>query len=86
MRGAHVECLQQGISSFPGIVAETLGGWDKVAVLELKKLATVKFKHAGREEEEAIRRAFTKPSLLLMRGNAAFLANPIPVETARPGE
>ena len=41
---------------------------------------------AGGEEEEAIRRGFTKLSLLLMRGNAAILANPIPVETARPGE
>ena len=82
MRGAHVECLQQGISSFPGIVAETLGGWDKVAVLEVEKLATAKARHVGGEKEEA----FTKLSLPLMRGNAAILANLIPVETARPGE
>ena len=49
-----MECLQQGISSFPGIVAETLGGWDKVAVLEVEKLATAKARHVGGEKEEAI--------------------------------
>ena len=85
MQGAHDECLQQGIK-FILIVAETLGGWDKVAVMEVKKLATAKVRHVGGEEEEAIRRAFTKLSVLLMRGNAAILANRIPAETARPGE
>ena len=85
MQRAHDECLQQGIKFTP-IVAETLGGWDKVAVMEVKKLATAKVRHVGGEEEEAIRRAFTKLSVLLMRGNAAILANRIPAETARPGE
>ena len=41
MRGAFDECMQQGIKFIP-IVAETLGGWDKVAVEEIKKLATAK--------------------------------------------
>ena len=85
MRGAYEECLQQGIKFVP-IVAETLGGWDKVAVEEVKKLATAKARHAGGEEGEQIRRAFTKLSVLLMRGNAAILANRIPAVIARVGE
>ena len=85
MRGAFDECMQQGIKFIP-IVAETLGGWDKVAVEEIKKLATAKARHAGGEEEEQIRRAFTKLSVLLMRGNAAILANRIPAQNARVGE
>ena len=58
--------------------AETLGGWDKVAVEEVKKLATAKARHTGEEEGEAVRRIFTKLSVILMRGNAAILANRIP--------
>ena len=58
----------------------------KVAVEEIKKLATAKARHAGGEEEEQIWRAFTKLSVLLMRGNAAILANRIPAEIARIGE
>ena len=85
MRGAFEECREQGIKFIP-IVAETLGGWDKVAVEEIKKLATAKVRHVGGEEEEQIRRAFTKLSVLLMRGNAAILANRIPAEIARLGE
>ena len=85
MRGAFDECMQQGIKFIP-IVAETLGGWDKVAVEEIKKLATAKARHAGGEEEEQIRRAFTKLSVLLMRGNAAILANRIPAQNPRVGE
>ena len=85
MRGAYEECLQQGIKFFP-LVAATLGGWDKVAVEEIKKLATAKARHVGGEEEEQIRRAFTKLSVLLMRGNAAILTNRIPAVIARVGE
>ena len=77
--------MQQGIKFVP-IVAETLGGWDKVAVGEIKKLATAKARHVGGEEEEQIRRAFTKLSVLLMRGNAAILANRIPSQMARVRE
>ena len=52
----------------------------------MKKLATAKARHAGGEEGEQIRRAFTKLSVLLMRGNAAILANRIPAVIARVGE
>ena len=71
--------MQEGIKFIP-IVAETLGGWDKVAVEEIKKLAIAKARHLGGEEEEQIRRAFPKLSVLLMRGNAAILANRIPIQ------
>ena len=57
-----------------------------MAVEDIKKLVTAKARHAGGEEEEQIRRAFTKLSVLLMRGNAAILANRIPDEIARVGE
>ena len=46
--------MQEGIKFIP-IVAETLGGWDKVAVEEIKKLAIAKARHLGGEEEEQIR-------------------------------
>ena len=68
------------------VVAETLGGWNKVAVEEIKKLPTAKARHAGGEEEEQIRRAFTKLSVLLMRGNAEILANSNPDENVRVRE
>ena len=51
MRGAFDECMQQGIKFIP-IVAETLGGWDKMAVDEIKKLATAKARHAGGDVQE----------------------------------
>ena len=77
MRGAGDECQEQGIKFMP-VVAETLGGWDRVAIREIKKLATAKARHLGSEEEEEIRKAFGRLSVLLMRGNAAILANRIP--------
>ena len=64
----------------------TVGGWDKVAVEEVKKMATAKARHTGGEEGEAVRRMFTKLSVLLMRGNAAILANRIPAEDVGVGE
>ena len=79
MRGAEEECLQQGIRFMP-VAAETLGGWDRVAIREIKKLATAKARHLGNDEEEEVRKAFGRLSILLMRGNSAILANRIPTQ------
>ena len=51
---------------------------DRVAIREIKKLAVAKARHTGAEEDDEVRKAFTKLSVLLMRGNAAILANCIP--------
>ena len=61
MRGAEEECLRQGIRFMP-VVAETLGGWDKVAIREIKKLAAAKARHLGNEEGEEVRKAFGRLS------------------------
>ena len=62
------------------MVAETFGGWDKVAIREIKKLAAAKARHLGNEEGEEVRKAFGRLSILLMRGNSAILANRIPTQ------
>ena len=49
-----------------------------MAIREIKKLAVAKARHTGAEEDDEVRKAFTKLSVLLMRGNAAILANRIP--------
>jgi len=77
MRESDEDCSRQGIRFFP-MVAETLGGLDNVVIREVKKLAAAKARHTGSEEDEETRKAFTKLSVLLMRGNAAILANRIP--------
>ena len=77
MRESDEDCRRQGIVFHP-IVAETLGGLDRVAIREIKKLAVAKARHTGAEEDDEVRKSFTKLSVLLMRGNAAILANRIP--------
>ena len=77
MVGAAAACQRENIRFLP-LVAETLGGLHKVAEREVRKLAAAKARHAGQEEEEAMRHAFTRLSILLMRGNAAILSNRIP--------
>ena len=79
MRGAEEQCLRQGIRFMP-VVAETLGGWDTAAIREIKKLAAAKARHLGNEEDEEVRKAFGRLSILLMRGNSAILANRIPTQ------
>ena len=74
MRESDEDCSRQGIRFFP-MVAETLGGLDNVVIREVKKLAAAKARHTGAEEDDETRKAFT---VLLMRGNAAILANRIP--------
>ena len=59
-------------------MAEMLGGWHKVALMEIKKLASAKARQNGQEEAEALRQAFTRLSILLQKGNSAILSNRVP--------
>ena len=77
MAGAAEDCRQEGIQFLP-VVVETLGGWHIGAENQVKKLAAAKARHSGQEEEEALRHAFTRLSILLMKGNAAINSNCVP--------
>ena len=50
-----------------------------MAVTEIKKLTAAKARHTGQEEKEALSHAFTRLSILLVRGNSAILSNRIPL-------
>ena len=65
MDGAANACQQEGIKFLP-IVAESFGGWHAVEEREIKKLIASKARHAGQEEADAIRHAFTRLSILIM--------------------
>jgi len=77
MTESYEDCLQEGITFLP-LVAECLGGWHKVAIYEVKKLAADMARHTGEEEGEMVRRTFVRLSVLLMKGNAALLSNRVP--------
>ena len=77
MAGAAEDCQREGIKFLP-IVVETLGGWHQGAEQQVKKLAGAKARHSGQEEEESLRHAFTRLSILIMKGNSAILSNRIP--------
>ena len=53
MRGTADLCDQEGIAFIP-LVAESMGGWHKVALEQLKKLGSSLAKHTGQEEGETI--------------------------------
>ena len=72
-------CRQEGIAFIP-VAADTLGGWHKVAVQQMKKLGAVLARHRGEEEQKEVRHLFQRLSLLLMRGNASLLVNRVPGE------
>ena len=77
MAGSAEDCRKEGIKFLP-VVIETLGGWHQGAVEQVKKLASAKARHSGQEDEEALRHAFTRLSIILMKGNAAILSNRLP--------
>ena len=77
MAGAHEHCRQQGIAFIP-VAAESLGGWHRIAVEQIKKLGSALARHTGQEEGEAISHLVTRCSILLQRGLTAFLLNRVP--------
>ena len=78
MAGAAEDCLRESIWFLP-LVAETFCGWHKLAISEIKRLTAAKARHTGQEEKEALNHAFTRLSILLMRGNSAILTNRPPI-------
>jgi hypothetical protein len=70
-------CEREGISFIP-LPVETLGGWHKKAVDQLRKLAKAQARSTGKEEDDAIRHLFQRLGVLLVKGNAALLLNRIP--------
>ena len=70
-------CEREGISFIP-LPVETLGGWHKKAVEQLRKLARAQARSTGKEEEESIRHLFQQLGVLLVKGNAALILNRIP--------
>ena len=70
-------CEREGITFIP-LPVETLGGWHKKAVEQLRKIARAQARSTGKEEEESIRHLFQRLGVLLVKGNAALLLNRIP--------
>ena len=77
MAGAAAECQAQGIAFLP-LVVESLGGWDERAVQQVKKLTSALARNSGEDEGDTWRKAITRLSILLMKGNAALLSGRIP--------
>ena len=71
VQGAAAACYEQGITFSP-IAAETLvgGGLHRVAVVQLKRLASALARQSGEDEGIATRQLFQRFSLCLMQGNA----------------
>ena len=63
---------------FLPLATEALGGWHPVAVDQMGKLCTVLARQTGQEEVEVKSQLWQKPSLLLMKGNAALFTNRMP--------
>ena len=70
-------CEREGISFIP-LPVESLGGWHKRAVDQLRKLAKAQARSTGKEEDESIRHLFQRLGVLVVKGNAALLLNRIP--------
>ena len=77
MRGAADDCERQGVNFIP-LAFESLGGWHRTAVQEVKKIAQALARQTGRDESECCSHAISRLSLLLMKGNSAILINRIP--------
>ena len=68
---------QQAIAFIP-MAAESLGGWQKVALEQLGKLGSALARHTGQEEGETISHLLTRASVLLQKGLSSLLLNRIP--------
>ena len=60
------------------MAAQSLGGWHKVALEQLRKLGSALARHTGQEEGEAISHLLTRASVLLQKGLSSLLLNRIP--------
>ena len=57
-------CREQGIAFIP-IVAESLGGWHKVALEQFRKLGSALARHTGQDEGEKTGHLVKRASILL---------------------
>ena len=67
-------CHEQGIVFLP-LAVESLGGWHKAAIAEVKKLGSALARHTGEDESTTISHLFQQLSIALMKGNASLLNN-----------
>ena len=74
-------CKEQGICFIP-VVAESTGGWHKIAIEQLKKLGPALARHTGQEEGETIAHLVTRVSVQLQKGLSAMILNRIPSHAA----
>ena len=72
VQGVAEACQQQGLGFLP-IAMETLGGFHKVAVEQVKRIGVAVARNQGSDEQLATRQLFQWLSLTLMRGNAALI-------------
>ena len=72
VQGVAEACQQQGLVFLP-IALETLGGFHKVAVDQVKRIGAAIARNQGSDEKVATRQLFQRLSLTLMRGNAALI-------------
>ena len=67
-KAAGEKCLEEGIVFVP-LALESLGGWHKAAIREVKKLGGALARHSGAEESTCIRHLFQRLSVILIKGN-----------------
>ena len=67
-------CREQGITFIP-VVAESLGGWHRVALEQLHKLSSALARHTGQEESDMFDHLVKRVSILLQKGLASMLLN-----------
>ena len=72
VQGAAQACQAQGLVFLP-VALETLGGFHRVAIEQVKKIGAALARHQGTDEQVATKQLFQRLSLTLMRGNAALL-------------
>ena len=56
-----------------GNAVESLGGWHKAAIDEIKKLGSALALHTGEDESITVSHLFQQLSIALMKGNASLL-------------
>ena len=76
-RNTEELCREQGIKFIP-IVAESLGGWHKVALEQFRKLGSALARHTAQDEGEKTGHLVKRASILLQKGLTAMVLNRIP--------
>ena len=83
VQGTAQACQDQGLAFLP-VAMETLGGFHKVAMEQVKRIGAALARHQGSDEKAASRQLLQRMSITLMRGNAAMLMSRRPGDLAPP--